>query len=220
MTPSGWFLVLRCTLWSILNATTAEGWEKSALQFSITSCPSRLIDVWILENIQQRINATKKFLSFAVMYAALWNRGRLGNFWITVPPWKVRALLSVHWCRLPDTTPHKQDTSSFVWFHGDQERGNTTDARSLFRHSRKSLSRVNNWRFLQDSATGLWSSIAKIQPFRSLTFPVTVMPFYLLGQIFHIVAPLADNKSDEKGSPSACIAPTHSAARRLKALAS
>lgn len=43
--------------------------------------------------------------------------------------------------------PYQQATSSFVWFHGDQERGNTTDARSLSQHSWKSLSGVNNWEF-------------------------------------------------------------------------
>lgn len=31
-----------------------------------------------------------------------------------VPPWKVRALLSVHRCSVPDTTPYQQATSSFV----------------------------------------------------------------------------------------------------------
>ena len=47
---------------------------------------------------------------------------------------------------LPDPPPpHQQATSSIVWFHGDRERGNTTDARTLSQHSWKSLSGVNNW---------------------------------------------------------------------------
>lgn len=37
--------------------------------------------------------------------------------------------------------------------------------------------------------------------------------FHVLGQIFHIVAPLADNKSGEMGSPSARISGTFTGTR-------
>lgn len=73
-----------------------------------------------------------------------------------VPPCKVRALLQSSGAFSLAADPQQQQaTSSSVWFHGDRERGNTTDARTLSLHSSKSLFSVNNWQFLQDSVTKL-----------------------------------------------------------------
>lgn len=116
---------------------------------------------------------------------------------------------------LPDPPPpHQQATSSIVWFHGDRERGNTTDARTLSQHSWKSLSGVNNWLIFKRFGH-LSYKVVRLEfcHVGDPPFPVELIILLLLGQIFHIVAPLADNKSDEMGSPSARVSPTHSAAR-------